>query len=63
MKASGSYDIIVDLESYADLQNLQFFAVATTFALVLATTVVGMAVGKTIHSSWCLLIISCDVHP
>jgi hypothetical protein len=45
MKAGRFHNVNTDLEPYTDMHaNLQFFAVATAFALVLATTVAGKAV-------------------
>jgi hypothetical protein len=44
MKASRFQNIFTDLEPHTDMRELQFFAVATAFALVLATTVAGKAV-------------------
>ena len=60
MKASQSYNVITDLEPYADMHHLQFFAIATAFALVLATTVAGKAIGTVVSTSCCFFIIPCE---
>ena len=60
MKASGSYNVITDLEPYSDMYNSQFFAIATAFALVLATTVAGKAIGAAVSPPCCFFIISCE---
>jgi hypothetical protein len=44
MKVSRSRNAVTDSEPYTDAGDLQFFAVATAFALVLATTVASKAV-------------------
>ena len=56
MKASESYNVITDLEPYSDMYNSQFFAIATAFALVLATTVAGKAIGTAVSPSCCFFI-------
>ena len=48
MKASRSRNVITELELYTDILDLKFFAAATAFALVFATTVVGKAVGMAV---------------
>jgi len=48
MKASRSCNVIAQLEPYTDILDLKFFAAATAFALVFATTVVGKAVGMAV---------------
>jgi hypothetical protein len=45
-------------KSYANCsKDLQFITIAATLALVLATSVAGAAVGKSVRSYWCLFII------
>jgi hypothetical protein len=52
MKASRFQNVFTDLEPHTDMRELQFFAVATAFALVLATTVAGKAVaGQTVGTT------------
>jgi hypothetical protein len=46
MKASRSGNAVLDFQSYADCKDLQFIAVVTALALVLATSVAGAAVGQ-----------------
>jgi hypothetical protein len=54
MKASKFQNVFTDLEPHTDMRELQFFAVATAFALVLATTVAGKAVaGQTAGTTVC----------
>jgi hypothetical protein len=60
MKASQSYNVVTHLEPYTDMYNSQFFAIATAFALVLATTVAGKAIGAAVSPSCCLFIIPCE---
>ena len=63
MKASQSYNVITDLEPYSDTYNSQFFAIATAFALVLAATVAGKAIGTAVSPYCCFFIIPCDPDP
>jgi hypothetical protein len=60
MKASQSYNVVTDPEPYTDMYNLQFFAVATAFAIVLATTVAGKAIGTAVSLFCRLFIIPCE---
>jgi hypothetical protein len=54
MKAGRFHNVITDLEPHTDMRDLQFFAVAPAFALVLATTVAGKAIaGQTIGTTVC----------
>ena len=46
MKASRSGNAVLDFQSYTDCKDLQFIAVVTALALVLATSVAGAAVGQ-----------------
>ena len=52
MKAGRFQNVFADLEPHTDMHDLQFFAVATAFALVLATTVACKAVSdKTVGTT------------
>lgn len=49
--------LLTFFKSYTDHQYSQFFTIANAFALVLAATVAGAAVGNAVRSSWCLFVI------